>query len=696
MVTIDFCNIQCLKKGSIRIKKNAINVKYSYNGFGKSSLAKAIYYGIEDIDSLDTLSPFGGGAPAINNLETFKSCKMFNEDFVEDTLFQSDNLVEESYNVFIGNSRLKEKEKGIDIFLADLNSSLNNALLEKFVIDSNDVMKNLVLNKNGDDLDRRKPGYKGLSKAPNIASAALLTSAKDFERIINAGYLTEWLDWHKRGHSFILNMQCPFCNNALTPKQSNYNFDIDTLIDGMDFKNNKSVREIITNKVIPYAGQNNATEIEELLNDPAFKKSKKEVLISILKKIGDEVSKIEELKNIRDELDDKQTLIETLLNCKLNEDFFGNINKNYKQIASDVNKNIDSFIKSIEGILNEAKTYNEILKDAVESSNAEINTFLKTAGIPYEFNLDLISRDQATTKLTPLDNKKYKLDDITSHLSYGERNAISVALFGAVARSSNADLIILDDPISSFDENKKFAIMNFLFNSTSGVLKDKTVILFTHDFEPIIETKNNIVEFGRKERFVTVLSKSNGIVSELAVSNRDIKNAYVVEEEYARDESLDDFIRLIHLRKFYELKNGRLGDAYDIMSSAVHLRIKPSDKGDHEYDNSVVINGVNYIQSYIANFSYNNFVTKHSLEWLVNLYHNETNNYNKLVILRAIDELADLETKTENPILYNFLSFNFHVESLYLYQIKCIDTIPSYIIELCDSIVSAIESEILN
>ena len=82
IVEIDFKNIQCLKEGKIKIKERAVNVKYSYNGFGKSSLAKAIYYGIENKDSLETLTPFGGGNPTINNLSSFKTCKIFNEDFV--------------------------------------------------------------------------------------------------------------------------------------------------------------------------------------------------------------------------------------------------------------------------------------------------------------------------------------------------------------------------------------------------------------------------------------------------------------------------------------------------------------------------------------------------------------------------------------------------------------------------------------
>ena len=42
------------------------------------------------------------------------------------------------------------------------------------------------------------------------------------------------------------------------------------------------------------------------------------------------------------------------------------------------------------------------------------------------------------------------------HLSYGEKNAFALVLFMYSVLKDNPDLIVLDDPISSFDGNKKF------------------------------------------------------------------------------------------------------------------------------------------------------------------------------------------------------------------------------------------------
>lgn len=58
------------------------------------------------------------------------------------------------------------------------------------------------------------------------------------------------------------------------------------------------------------------------------------------------------------------------------------------------------------------------------------------------------------------------------------------------AQSQHPDLIILDDPISSFDSNKKYAILHRMFRNIGKrdvSLVGSTVLLLTHDFEPITD-----------------------------------------------------------------------------------------------------------------------------------------------------------------------------------------------------------------
>ena len=78
------------------------------------------------------------------------------------------------------------------------------------------------------------------------------------------------------------------------------------------------------------------------------------------------------------------------------------------------------------------------------------------------------------------------IDNARNHLSYGEKNAFALILFMYDVLKNNQQLIILDDPISSFDKNKKFAIIEKLFRGDNS-FKNKTVLMLTHDFEPIVD-----------------------------------------------------------------------------------------------------------------------------------------------------------------------------------------------------------------
>ena len=75
-------------------------------------------------------------------------------------------------------------------------------------------------------------------------------------------------------------------------------------------------------------------------------------------------------------------------------------------------------------------------------------------------------------------------------LSYSEKNEFALILFMYEAVSKPADLIILDDPILSFDRNKKFAVINKLFKGEHS-LRNKTILMLTHDFDPIVDMLRN-------------------------------------------------------------------------------------------------------------------------------------------------------------------------------------------------------------
>ena len=165
--------------------------------------------------------------------------------------------------------------------------------------------------------------------------------------------------------------------------------------------------------------------------------------------------------------------------------------KKTKSVITRINTKIDSILTEIDVVKKEIGELKGIIQALANTANKDINGFLESAGINYELVITAISESDSKTILKYKDrqNNGFEVDKIKNHLSWGERNAFSLVLFMHYALSQNADLIILDDPISSFDNDKKFAIINRLFMNSLPLrsLYKQTVLMMTHDLEPIID-----------------------------------------------------------------------------------------------------------------------------------------------------------------------------------------------------------------
>ncbi|TOM74118.1 hypothetical protein CGH70_24745, partial [Vibrio parahaemolyticus] len=85
--------------------------------------------------------------------------------------------------------------------------------------------------------------------------------------------------------------------------------------------------------------------------------------------------------------------------------------------------------------------------------------------------------DKSRLKLRHVDHDEF-VSGGNQHLSFGERNAFAIVLFMYECLAKKPDLIVLDDPISSFDKNKKYAILEMLFHrKTQDCLQGDTVLM---------------------------------------------------------------------------------------------------------------------------------------------------------------------------------------------------------------------------
>ena len=173
----------------------------------------------------------------------------------------------------------------------------------------------------------------------------------------------------------------------------------------------------------------------------------------------------------------------------------------------------------LQGEVNQQKK--EISK-TIEQHSQDINSFLITAGYHYEVSIKPTGNDSYQLVLN-YTGKSESIDNVKNHLSYGERNAFALVLFMYHTLREDVDLIILDDPISSFDNNKKFAIMNMLFRGSKS-FQGKTALMLTHDFEPVIDVIGTLKHIFTPAPCAHLIANINGELEEKCIESQHVRS----------------------------------------------------------------------------------------------------------------------------------------------------------------------------
>jgi len=256
------------------------------------------------------------------------------------------------------------------------------------------------------------------------------------------------------------------------------------------------------------------------------------------------------------------------------------------------------------------------------------------------------------------------------------------------AYPKNPDLIILDDPISSFDKNKKYAILEMLFRrDTDSCLKKKTVLMLTHDVEPVIDTIKSLSRKFNNQTSASFLKLSSGKIEEQAIAKGDIQTFTQICKSALESEK-DEIIKLIYLRRHYEISDDK-GDAYQVLSNLLHKRERATDTREPKEENGhhPVINedkfeaGCADIKSQVTDFSYTDILQRISdTNTLKSLYETCQNGYEKLQIFRFFD------LDVQNSVIQKFINETYHIENEFICQLAPakFDIIPEYVIEECN------------
>lgn len=691
-------NCNNIDSATVTVDEGKLNIKFAPNGTGKSTIAKAIQYGSDrDESALAELMPFkyrdnnpDNNKPEVVGVEHIDKIMCFNENYVSQFTFKPEELVSNSFEIFIRSEEYKAAEKEIgELVLTIQQQFTNNPELETLISNLEELSGAFKLTAKG-QLSKASAGMKGLSAGNKIEH--IPQGLEPYEPFIRSQKSVNWIDWQAKGHKEFSELSdvCPFCSTDSEDKKEQIG-RVSQEYDKNVIKNLVGIIDVV-DKLGDYFSDDARDKLATItyLKD-GIGKEHEAFIVHIKSQIDNLLDKLIHLRALSGfHFKEGDKVSEKLPAYKLDLEFFSILDSEKTHTAiKTINSSIDDLSKKAGLLQGKINIQRHAMRKLIERYQQEINSFLAYAG--YRYKVEILGEgDGAQLKLLHIDHGQH-LSGGSQHLSFGERNAFAIVLFMYECLAKKPDLIILDDPISSFDKNKKFAILYMLFRrDSSSCLKSKTVLMLTHDVEPIIDTLKSVRRQFDNQVKAAYLRFEKGEVLEQEIFDADIKTfAQICQGVF--DSNCDSIIKLIYLRRYYEILDDK-GDAYQVLSNLFHKRQIPVDMRESidgvgnspEMESGKFSAGCEAVREYIPPFDYGEILDDISNESkLTNLYKSCQNGYEKLQLFRL------LGVEVENSVIQKFINETYHIENEFICQLdpSQFDLIPEYVVEECDKLV---------
>lgn len=690
-MTVNVVNCNNITHGAVAIEDNRLNIKYAINGTGKSTVAKAIEYAASHDDSgLRSLTPYSSIGmtdatllPHVDGLPEDVRIAVFNEEYVNQYVFMEDELVKNSFDIFVKTPRYEQLRDEINGLVSSIRSMFDNTPeLESLLSDLSEFIT-CFGNNARTGISASGALAKGLSKGNLIRN--IPAGLEEYSEFLQAEKNSSWLKWQATGREFMeISDKCPFCARDIAPQRDK----IEQVKNEYDAKTVEHLSKILAlfDRLGHYFSEETNENVRRItMSVTGLSTEQKSYLVQVKNDVEIVLKKLQALKRIGfDSLKDVDALAIEIEDKKIDLGFLPHLNTPFTaDKVSIVNTAIDNLmtvVGNLQGAINRQKAE---IRRTIDKYSEEINSFLRNAGYSYTVLIEEAADHSYKLKLR-FGEEESTISGVKSHLSYGERNAFALVLFMYQAIYNQANLIVLDDPISSFDQNKKFAILDMLFIRGNS-LRGRTVLMLTHDFEPVIDAIYNHPSFFDGTPKATFMENDFGELRETPITKDDIQSSIQVAK--ANIQSLDNgIIKAIYLRRLVEITEGKAA-AWHLLSNLIHKRSIPV-IGDDLMDAESVRVATDRIREDIDDFDYAVLCSYAQDDAnLIALYDAAQSNYEKLQVYRMLFDPAH-----EDHVIRKFLNETYHIENDYLFQLNPIryNTIPNYIIAECDRAIDGI------
>lgn len=677
-MNITIRNCKNIDSGTVTVEEGKLNIKYAINGTGKSTIAQVIDC-VAHSGDMEAFTPYKykhedpiseEHTPCAELSDTVTKVAIFNEAYVQQYIFQASELIADSFEVFVKTANYDEELERIHKLIKNIHETFsNNPHLETLI---NDL--SVFINGFG----KAQSGYsktgaigKGIAKGNKVENVPLVLM--EYKPYIQSMKNAKWLTWQSNGEEFLdYADNCPYCATALTQETKTV---IKQVAIEYDSKYVAELQKMLTvfDALYEYFVDSTKEKITELSNSSTeFTREQINYLIEIKEQVRILYDSLCTIRGFNfGTLKDVDAVVTKLTNSKVDLSYLSHLNSPHTQeCIMQINNALDEVIINAGRLQGQIAIHKRHIADTIKKYNNQINDFLQSAG--YEYCVDIIEESGREDYKMVLKSKVTNdpIDSVKDHLSYGERNAFALVLFMYKALKSNPDLIILDDPISSFDQNKKYAIMEKLFKGSES-LQGKTVVMLTHDFDPLVDM---IHTPSIRCRFCPCpigffLYNQNGILHEVSIEPHDIKSFFEIAN-YNIENAPDEINRLIYLRRLYEAC-GQKDMGWQLLSNIFHPGRQTPLYQEAEQDprpmtTDEIAEGTKIIREKISGFDYDRVYTRaHDVAQMISLYRSTTSSYEKIQIYRLIYH-GDIN----DTVFKKFVDEVYHIENDNLFQLN--------------------------
>lgn len=535
-------NYKNIKSLDYDLLESKLNLLFGLSGTGKSSISQALT--LQELEFNKKVDSEQSPVIMVDNRKPDpNSVKIFNSSSCNDYLLDSQLAQQNITSVIIDD----EKEyKGARQKLEDDVKKINDFLIqqESFYQKIKETLNSLGVKKTSNGK------FSKTSSIQKVLTSFLKLNHKNSLILKNIESLPEGkFAWLLEGNEkYRKDDNCPFCNRKLTKKNI-------SLVDQYSKFDNNSLKKIkLSENQLQSLGMNEVPSTERKIQE----------LDTLSHNAYVACEDYEKLQTFINQIFQTDYHEENLKPLQFSEEFY-HLFSGVKPLITSLNNKMETLASDI----NKARTNTiAILRKQLNS----INKILSQLDIPYEV-MATYSRGRINQYYLHLIKDK-ETQDRTKSLSEGEKIIISLIFFIFATKKSSAKLIIIDDPVSSFDSVKR----GYLFNLIKDQLQGKTVLLLSHDsvfVKYALASKKNGNQGQEENKVIGNVSFFDNYEEKAKIAS--IENNDVGRfEDFVRDHivenpDLDNYVKALCVRLMIE-GGSHHKHSYQYLSEIIHGR----------------------------------------------------------------------------------------------------------------------------